>query len=54
MILGPVSLLDCVFFVLFLAPQLLIQAGLFRTAIIAVQALPFLSMENYRSDVRHI
>jgi hypothetical protein len=40
--LGPVSLLDCIVFVIFLAPQLILQAGLFRTVSVALKALPFL------------
>jgi hypothetical protein len=43
MILGPVTLLDCLVFLIFLAPQLLIQVGLFQTVHVAVKALPFLS-----------
>lgn len=44
MILGPVSLLDCLVFVIFLIPQLLYQAGLFSTVLVVVKVLPFLSM----------
>ncbi|KOS19501.1 Monoterpene epsilon-lactone hydrolase [Escovopsis weberi] len=42
MILGPVSLIDCLAYALFLAPQLLIQAGLFPTLLVLLRALPFL------------
>ncbi|KAH7313393.1 Alpha/Beta hydrolase protein [Stachybotrys elegans] len=42
MILGPVSLVDCLVFCIFLAPQLLLQAGVFLTLSTALQALPFL------------
>jgi len=42
MILGTVSLLDCLVFVLFLTPQLVLQAGLFPTAETVLRALPFL------------
>lgn len=42
MILGPVSLIDCLVFVLFLSPTVLIQVGIIRTVLVAVQALPFL------------
>lgn len=42
MILGPVSLVDCVVFCIFLAPQLILQVGVFRTTFIALQCLPFL------------
>lgn len=41
MILGSISLLDCLVFVLFLAPQLLIQAGLYQTLLL-FKILPFL------------
>ena len=44
MILGPISLLDCVIFLLFLAPQLLYQAGLFPTLLVGAKVLPFLCM----------
>ncbi len=39
--LGPVSYLDCAVFCLFLAPQLVWQAGLFETVLCVVRALPF-------------
>lgn len=42
MILGPVSLIDSAIFCLFLAPQLIIQVGLFRTIYVALSCLPFL------------
>jgi hypothetical protein len=42
MILGPVSLLDCLVFCLFLAPQLIIQVGLIRTVVTVLRTLPFL------------
>ncbi|VUC37563.1 unnamed protein product [Clonostachys rosea] len=42
MILGPVTLLDCLVFLIFLAPQLLIQVGLCQTVHVALKALPFL------------
>ncbi|KEY67178.1 hypothetical protein S7711_03038 [Stachybotrys chartarum IBT 7711] len=43
MILGPVSLIDCLVFCLFLIPQLLLQAGLLETLRAGLPALPFLS-----------
>jgi hypothetical protein len=43
MILGQVSYLDIIVFLLFLAPQLLIQVGLFGTLACGLRALPFLS-----------
>ena len=48
MILGPVSLLDCVVFVIFLIPQLLYQAGVFSTVLVVIKVLPFLGMSTYR------
>lgn len=45
MILGPVSLLDCLVFVIFLTPQLLLNVGFFPTAVVAIKALPFLLFE---------
>lgn len=42
MVLGPVSYLDCIVFCVFLAPQLLWQAGVLETTLCVLQALPFL------------
>ena len=42
--LGPVSLIDCVVFVLLLAPQLLLQAGIGPTLVTALSALPFVAV----------
>ena len=42
MILGPISLIDCLVFVLFLAPQLLLQVRLYDTVACILQVLPFL------------
>ncbi|PTB36427.1 hypothetical protein M441DRAFT_61905 [Trichoderma asperellum CBS 433.97] len=42
MILGPVSLIDCLVFCFYLAPQLLHQAGFFPTALVVLKAIPFL------------
>lgn len=39
--LGPVSYLDCIVFCIFLAPQLVWQAGLVPTVLCVLQALPF-------------
>ena len=44
MILGPVSLIDCVVFCIYLAPQLLRQAGFVPTALVVLQTIPFLRM----------
>ncbi|KAK1985546.1 Alpha/Beta hydrolase protein [Colletotrichum cereale] len=45
MILGPVSLLDCLAFVIFAVPHLLFHVGFFRTLAIAIKTLPFLIFE---------
>ncbi|KAM4055257.1 steryl acetyl hydrolase [Hirsutella rhossiliensis] len=45
MILGPVSLVDCLVFCIFLAPQLIWHVGLVRTCLVALQALPFLVLQ---------
>lgn len=42
MILGQISWLDCLVFLLFLAPQLLFHVGFFATLICGLNALPFL------------
>ncbi|KAI9055594.1 hypothetical protein LZ554_000540 [Drepanopeziza brunnea f. sp. 'monogermtubi'] len=42
MILGQVSWLDCLVFLLFLAPQLLVHVGFFPTLFCGLRALPFL------------
>ena len=44
MILSQISYLDCIVFVIFLAPQLLIHVGLWQTARWVLGALPFLGM----------
>ncbi|KAF6812162.1 arylacetamide deacetylase [Colletotrichum sojae] len=44
MILGPVSLLDCAVFCIFLVPQLLINVSIFTTVTVVIQALPFLTL----------
>lgn len=44
MVLGPVTLLDCLVFCIFLAPQLIWQAGLIPTLFSVLEALPFLCM----------
>ncbi|KKY33306.1 putative alpha beta-hydrolase [Diaporthe ampelina] len=45
MILGPVSYLDCIVFCTFLAPQLILNVGLFETVVTVLQVLPFLVFE---------
>ena len=43
MILGQISYLDCLVFLLFLAPQILLQVNIFELLSCIIQALPFLS-----------
>lgn len=43
MILGQIAWVDCIAFLIFLAPQLIVQIGLFRTLLVGIKALPFLS-----------
>lgn len=45
MILSQISYLDCVAFLIFLVPQLLIHVGLFETARCGLKAMPFLRMD---------
>ncbi|GKU03405.1 neutral cholesterol ester hydrolase 1 [Fusarium langsethiae] len=45
MILGPISLIDCGVFLIFLAPQLIWNAGFFLTLFTALKALPFLLIQ---------
>ncbi|ODA82584.1 hypothetical protein RJ55_01091 [Drechmeria coniospora] len=52
MILGPVSLVDCLVFVLLLAPQLLWHVGLFRTTAAVIPMLPFLVLRLPWSIIR--
>jgi hypothetical protein len=42
MILGPISYIDCIVFLLFLAPQLILHAGIVRTGFWLLRALPSL------------
>ncbi|KAJ6444726.1 hypothetical protein O9K51_03122 [Purpureocillium lavendulum] len=42
MILGPVSLIDCLVFCILLAPQLIWHVGFFRTTFVVLPMLPFL------------
>jgi hypothetical protein len=43
MILDQIAWSDCIIFLVFLAPQLIIHVGLIKTAICGLKALPFLS-----------
>ena len=51
MILGPITLIDCVFFVLCLIPNLLLLAGPIATLSL-VKVLPFLGTFAYSSRFR--
>lgn len=44
MILGQIAYVDCVVFLIFLIPQLLLRVNFFELVKVAVEALPFLSM----------
>lgn len=46
-ILGPISLVDCFVFVVFLVPQLFIQAGLYDVVLVVVKVLPFLCTRQH-------
>ena len=46
MILGQVAYVDCVAFLIFLLPQLLLRLTFFELVTVAVKALPFLRMSN--------
>ena len=41
MILSQISYLDCLVFIIFLAPQLLLRVNLFELLVCVVKALPF-------------
>jgi hypothetical protein len=43
-------LIDCLVFCIFLAPQLLIQVGIFSTVFTTLQCLPFLSEPPTTND----
>ena len=43
MILGQISYLDCVAFLVFLTPQLLVNVNFFELAFVATRCIPFLS-----------
>jgi hypothetical protein len=49
MILGHVSYLDCIVFLVLLAPQLIINVGFVDTFVCAIRALPFLCMPRTTS-----
>lgn len=46
MILGQIAWVDCIVFLVFLAPQLLIQVGVFGSLNVAIRALPFLGQSQ--------
>ena len=43
MILGQISYLDCIAFLVFLVPQLLVNVNIFELAWIALSCIPFFS-----------
>ncbi|RDA93996.1 hypothetical protein CP533_4988 [Ophiocordyceps camponoti-saundersi (nom. inval.)] len=53
MILGPVSLLDCVVFCVLLLPQLVWHVGLVRTLRVGIETLPFLVLQLPIDTFRH-
>lgn len=50
MILGQIAWSDCVCFLIFLAPQLIFQIGLFQTLVVGIKALPFLRQFSMSSS----
>jgi hypothetical protein len=53
MILSQISYLDCIAFLVFLAPQLLLQIGLFPVLEWLIPALPFIGEFAYRTPSRY-
>lgn len=53
MILGPVSYLDCLVFLIFLTPQLILDVGLFETIKVALSCLPFLGIIKPQLSLFH-
>jgi hypothetical protein len=53
MILSQISYLDCVAFLIFLTPQLLIQIGLLPVLKWLIPALPFIGEFSYRVSSRY-
>lgn len=49
MILGQISYLDCLVFLVFLAPQLLLRVNPFELFVCVIQALPFLCKVAFES-----
>lgn len=54
MFLGPVSYIDCFIFLIFLAPQLIIQAGFWTTLYHGIRSLPFLGLPNIKIIEIHL
>ena len=48
MILGQISYLDCIVFLIFLAPQLLLNVNIFELLTCIIQALPFFCKNSWR------
>lgn len=53
MILNQISYLDCIAFLIFLAPQLLIRVGLVETVSCVIAALPFFRMYVEHQKIDH-
>jgi hypothetical protein len=51
MILGPISFLDCLVFITFLAPQLLWRIGFLETFLTALHALPYICQFSHAIGV---
>ncbi|KAI5239992.1 Arylacetamide deacetylase-like protein [Aureobasidium subglaciale] len=51
MILNQISYLDCIAFLVFLAPQLLIRVGFVQTVSCVITALPFFRMHHYSASL---
>ena len=49
MILGQIAYVDCLVFLVFLIPQLLLRVNFFQLITVAVEALPFLSTPSTTS-----
>ena len=50
MILNQISYLDCIAFLIFLAPQLLVQIGLFPLLKWLIPALPYIGKPAYNKS----
>lgn len=48
MILGPINGVDCLAFVVFLIPQLLLKADFFVLLLVILRVIPFLGLNTYQ------